>query len=56
MIEWIFDNKALRLKGKKGTVLGRLIDIDENEYRLDEVVFRTPSEHTIKGERFPLEV
>jgi carbonic anhydrase len=47
---------ALRIKGKNGGVLGKLTDIDENVYSLDEIVFRTPSEHTIKGERFALEI
>lgn len=36
--------------------MGKLTDDDENVYGLDEVVLRTPSEHTLKGKRFPLEV
>jgi carbonic anhydrase len=45
----------LRLEGKKGAKLGQLFYGDE-VYSLEEVVFRTPSEHTVKGERMALEV
>ncbi len=55
-IEIVFEHHALRIQPRKGGVLGKLTDEEDNVYLLDEVVLRTPSEHTIQGKRFPLEV
>lgn len=35
---------------------GKLVTLDGTVYRADEITFHTPSQHTIKGERFDMEM
>ena len=46
----------LRIKPKEGAKMGKISDIDGTTYEASEILFHTPSEHTILGERYPLEV
>ena len=36
--------------------MGKIVTLDGAIYVAEEIVFHTPSEHTIQGKRFPLEV
>ena len=48
-----YDKEALRIHHEN---LGKLVTLDGTVYIAEEIVFHTPSEHTINGEKFPLEM
>jgi len=47
------DTGSLRIKYEN---LGELVTIDGSVYRAQEIVFRTPAEHTINGKRYDMEM
>lgn len=47
------DNNALKIRHDN---FGRLVTLDGSLYTAQEIVFHTPSEHTINGKRFDMEV
>lgn len=47
------EDNAVRIKYKN---LGELVTIDGSIYRADEIIFRTPSEHTINGKHYHMEM
>lgn len=60
--EWqlIYEDYTVKMtcvedKGCKGG-LGKVIDTDYSEFEGREVHFKTPSEHTINGQYYPMEV
>ena len=52
-IKIVYENGKLTIKNVN---LGKLVTLDGTVYRAEEIVFHTPSLHTIEGESFPLEV
>lgn len=52
----------IRIEHDKGALkifhanLGKVVTLDGTVYIAEEVVFHTPSEHTINGEKFPMEM
>jgi carbonic anhydrase len=36
--------------------MGKITDTDMTVYQVTEILFHTPSDHTIIGKRYPLEV
>jgi carbonic anhydrase len=49
----IFENEALRIKHPN---FGKIITLDGTVYIAQEIVFHTPSEHTIDGVKFDMEM
>lgn len=58
--KWVFEDLKLKIKRKKQNnkvELGRIYDYEgRNIYQAHEIQFHTPSEHTINGVKFDLEV
>lgn len=58
--KWVFEDLKLKIKRKKQNnkiELGRIYDYEgRNIYQAHEIHFHTPSEHTINGIKFDLEV
>ena len=46
----------LRIKPKPGVNLGKIVDTDMTNYEVTEILIHTPSEHTIIGKRYLMEV
>ena len=46
-LEVIYDLNLLRIRPKSGAKMGKLADVDGTTYEVTEVLFHTPSEHTI---------
>lgn len=42
-------------KGCKGG-LAKVIDTDYSEFEAREIIFKTPSEHTMNGQHYPMEI
>jgi carbonic anhydrase len=36
--------------------MAKIIDTDYNEFECNELRFKTPSEHTINGQQYPMEI
>lgn len=56
--KWVFEENKLKIKPtKKDVEIGRIYDYDgKNIYQAHEIHFHTPSEHSIDGKRFDLEI
>lgn len=55
-IEIIYQYNIVRLRPVSSANLGSVLDIDGTRYQVAEIQFKTPSDHKIKGQGFPLEV
>jgi len=55
-LEFIYDINLLRIKPKPGINMGKITDTDMTIYQVTEILIHTPSEHTIIGKRYPMEV
>lgn len=52
-IKIIYDDFALRIYSNN---FGKLVTVNGNVYKANQIVFHTPSEHTINSQRFDLEM
>lgn len=52
-VEIEYKNEAIRIFHEN---LGKLVTLDGTVYIAEQVVFHSPSEHTIDGEKFPMEM
>jgi len=52
-IDFIYESNALRIIHAN---LGKVITLDRNVYFAEEIIFHTPSDHTIDGVRFDMEM
>lgn len=43
-------------KGECKTSLAKVIDVDYSEFESQELQFHTPSDHTINGQTYPMEI
>ena len=49
-------DNALKVTTKNNMEFGRLVTIDGAVYKADEIIFHTPSEHTLNGRKYPMEM
>jgi len=56
-VEIVYHTNILRILPKNSKVnFGKLTDVDGTEYQVSEVLIHTPAEHTIKGQKYDIEL